>query len=77
LNKLRSHYHIPESLYRDIKIALSYDANKVDCYLDEIYTNIPVSLKMELMMCVHDDALSKFTFLKSLGGRNFITWVTS
>lgn len=64
-------------MYKDIKVALSFDANKKVAYLDDIYSNLPVSLKMELMMCVHDAALTKFTFLKSLGNRNFVTWVSS
>lgn len=28
-------------------------------------------------MCVHDSALSKFTFLKNCGHKYFITWISS
>jgi len=51
-------------LYDEIRQALSYGANSKDDYLDDLYLDLPVALKNELMMCVHDSALCKFTFLK-------------
>lgn len=77
LNKLRMHYYVPDALYQDIRSALNFDANKTDAYLDELYADLPASLKMELMMCVHDSALSKFHFFKDLGNRYFVTWISS
>ena len=64
-------------MYDEIRQALSYDAQKSDSYLDDLYLDLPVALKNELMMCVHDSALCKFTFLKRVGNRYFITWVSS
>ena len=77
MNKLRSHYPVKDELYQDIKSALNFDANKTDAYLDDLYADLPASLKMELMMCVHNSALEKFTFFKTLGNPFFITWLSS
>lgn len=54
LNKLRTMYPVTEELIQNIRNALNFDANKTDGYLEELYQDLPVGVKMELMMVVHD-----------------------
>ena len=64
-------------MYKDIRNALSFDANKNDAFLEDIYAGLPVSLKMDLILCVNKSAIGRCEFLSNLGNRYYITWISS
>jgi hypothetical protein len=56
LNKVRQAYPVSDELMMNIRNALNFDASKNDLFLVELYTDLPVELKMELMMVVHESS---------------------
>ena len=77
LNNLRSVYQLPESLYREIRDAIKFNAAHNDAYLDDFIKDLPVSLRNEFMLCVHNRVINKFGFFRSLGSKIFVSWVCS
>jgi hypothetical protein len=77
LNKVKQKYPINDELMLNIRNALNFDASKNDLFLIELYADLPVELKMELMMVVHESSFNKFPFFRNLGNRHFVTWVSS
>lgn len=70
-------YAVPQSLTGEIRSALTFDANKTEGYLNDFFKDLPANLRMELMLCVHNSALSRFTLFSSLGNKQFVSWVSS
>jgi len=56
LNKVKQKYPINDELMLNIRNALNFDASKNDLFLIELYADLPVELKMELMMVVHESS---------------------
>lgn len=77
LNRLRQHYPVSESLIKNIRQALNFDANKTDDFLGDLSKDLPAGIKMELMMVVYQTQFAQFPFFSNLGNRYFVTWVSS
>lgn len=70
-------YPVSDELLKKIRTSLNYDANKSDYFLEELYVHLPIGVKMELQMVVHDATFLQFPFFKNIGNRYFITWISS
>lgn len=77
LNKLRLYYKLPEALYSEIRQAIRYDANQNSYELENFLKDLPLNLRMEFMMTVHNKAFENFPLFTSIGNKSFINWISS
>jgi len=76
LNKLRLQVKLTDSLYNEIRSALTFEANQ-NTDDKQLLNDLPLSLRMELSMMLHKQVFKKYTLFTEIGDKYFITWASS
>lgn len=75
LNQIKVKNKISENLYQNIRSALNHDTSKDREMFNNFIDSLPLHLKLDLAMEVHNISFQEYTLFSDIGSKSFLIWI--